>query len=985
MKKFSFAVLRKGNLGYFGRLLVTVLVVLSMISINVNAIAGQEPYYFESDKDNVAMVDSGVRVDVAASDIKALNNSASLVDKAQSEGYTKGDKVLKLTPYSEVEATVNVPKAGAYYIQLDYLVYEKMVKNLVLAVEVNGEFQFYDSRNIELYAAWKDSTFDYKKNEFGNDLYPEPERVFRWQTAILNSTIYNLPYGFKFDLKAGNNTIKLSTNDVPCLLGQLSVIGEQKVMTFSEYKASVKQPSDMKDVSPIVIEGEHFAEKSESYIRGDKADSQDFTPFDPSKKLINNLSGNMWKEPNNSVSYTFNIDTAGVYYINVKYLQKQKTNMHSFKQIKIDGEYLFEEMKEYPFQYTNAGVENEVLSVEGEKIPFYFEKGEHTLTMLSTASPVFSTYENLLNVTKTINDIALQIKVITGNKSDKNRDWNIDEYIPTLKDDLTNLSNTVMQEYNNLLSMSSKDNVALVTNLKIASSRLDNFKEDLNFLVNNLDQFSQGNNSVSEYVSLVLPILLEQPVDIDQITITPDTESIPKARKGFLSSAFSEVEKLALSFFIKPDNMQSIDKGEVNIWANRSVTHLDVLREMAYDYQEKNNVKINLSTMPEEQKLLLAVSSGKAPDAVIGGSNFRPFDFALRGAVYDLRQFSDFPDVIKSYHPQMFVPFIIEDSCFALPETANFQVLYYRKDIMKTLNLEVPKTWDDVLDILPTLSRYGMDFNTMIANVGGIKHFGATIPFIQQYNGKVYAEDGSKVMLGDPKTVEAFTLMTDLYTKYSLPESIPNFYNNFKKGMTPIGISDLMTYILLVNAAPEIAGQWAIAPSIGVRDELGDIKNFQPSVSSCNFILKDAANPQQAWDFIKWYMSDEIQSSYANQLQLRYGPQYIWNTANLNALANSTAFTPDDKKVIIDQLNSTMEIPRNPAYFAVERELSNAWNSVVFDGQPPRTALDTAITKSNREIVKKLKEFGYMDSNGNMIKPFPMADEQKVLSWQNEK
>lgn len=71
--------------------------------------------------------------------------------------------------------------------------------------------------------------------------------------------------------------------------------------------------------------------------------------------------------------------------------------------------------------------------------------------------------------------------------------------------------------------------------------------------------------------------------------------------------------------------------------------------------------------------------------------------------------------------------------------------------------------------------------------------------------------------MGDPATVEAFTLMTDLYTRYSLPVSIPNFYNNFKKGITPIGMSDISTYILLKNAAPEIKGQWGIAPSVGVR------------------------------------------------------------------------------------------------------------------------------------------------------------------------
>lgn len=940
----------------------------------------EQKNYYHSDNNTITPVSEGSEILIAAEDALITNDSIKLLEESQSEGYTA--KALSLPPNSEVEFAFDVKEQGGYGVILDYYVKDNSIKNLAISLEINGEYQFSDSRNIELYASWKDSTTDYKKDDFGNDIFPQPVRIFKWETAEVNSSIYNLAEPLRFNFKSGKNTIKIKTNDVACYLGNITLQGQQKGLSFLEYKKAVA--GETASAEPILIEGEHYSEKSESFIRGGKGKDYNRSPYDPTKNLINYLQGETWAVPGNSVSYTFTINTPGVYYINLKYCQSEKTNMHSFKQVKIDGEYLFDEMKEYPFEYTGSRVVNHTISINNEPVPFYFTPGEHTFTIVSTASPIFETYENLLDINKTINDIALQIKVITGNKSDKNRDWEIDQYIPTLKDDLLKCSKTVLDEYNKLLSMSSGDNVAIVNNLKIASTLLNTFAEDLNFLVNNLDQFSQGNNSVSEYVSLVLPALIGQPMDIDQITITPDISSIPAASKGFWGSLYGEAQKLLLSFFIKEDTSQSVEKDQLNIWANRSVTHLDVLREMSYEFQENENVKVNLSVMPDEQKLLLAVSSGNAPDAVIGATNYRPFDFALRGAIKDLREFDDFKDTIKSFHPEMFIPFIIEDSCYALPETANFQVLYYRKDIMNALNLQVPKTWNEVVGILPTISRYGMDFNTMIANVGGIKHFGATIPFIQQYGGKVYSEDGSKVLLGDPKTVEAFTLMTDLYTKYSLPESIPNFYNNFKKGITPIGISDLQTYILLVNAAPEIAGQWGIASSIGVESEDGTIKNFQPAVNSCNFILNDAENPQQAWDFIKWYMSDKTQSDYANQLQLRYGPQYIWNTANLNALSNSIAFTPDDKKVILDQLDNTMEIPRNPAYFAVERELSNAWNSAVFDGQPPRTALDSAITKSNREIEKKLKEFGYMDSQGNLVKPFTMATAQTVLDWANE-
>ena len=366
---------------------------------------------------------------------------------------------------------------------------------------------------------------------------------------------------------------------------------------------------------------------------------------------------------------------------------------------------------------------------------------------------------------------------------------------------------------------------------------------------------------------------------------------------------------------------------------------------------------------------------------MVGGTNYRPFDFALRGALYDLRQFDDFGEFIRGYPSEMLIPFAIGDSCYAVPETVNFNLLYYRKDILEKLNLEVPEDWEDVVEMLPALSRYGMSFNTLIANVGAFKHFGATVPFIQQFEGEIYSPDGSGAAFGDPNTIRAFTFMTDLYTKYSLPENISNFYNNFRYGVTPVGMSDFNTYILLKNAAPEIAEQWGIAPSVGVRGKKGEILRYQPAVNTSCFLMSSSERPEDGWEFIKWWMDTETQVSYANEMQLRYGPEYIWNSANLEAFSQSSVISGKEKEVILKQFEYIREIPRNPAYFAVERELSNAWNKVVFDGMSPRIAIDQAITLSNREIRKKLKEFGYMDGLGNLTKPFETITAEKIDAW----
>jgi hypothetical protein len=58
-----------------------------------------------------------------------------------------------------------------------------------------------------------------------------------------------------------------------------------------------------------------------------------------------------------------------------------------------------------------------------------------------------------------------------------------------------------------------------------------------------------------------------------------------------------------------------------------------------------------------------------------------------------------------------------------------------------------------------------------------------------------------------------------------------------------------------------------------------------------------------------------------------------------------------------------MEVARIPGTYLLERELSNAFNDIVVNGKTLRTRIDKAVKTVNREIDRKLEEFGY--TNGN--------------------
>ena len=51
---------------------------------------------------------------------------------------------------------------------------------------------------------------------------------------------------------------------------------------------------------------------------------------------------------------------------------------------------------------------------------------------------------------------------------------------------------------------------------------------------------------------------------------------------------------------------------------------------------------------------------------------------------------------------------------------------------------------------------------------------------------------------------------------------------------------------------------------------------------------------------------------------------------------------------------------------------------VVVDGDDERERIDKAVKTIDREILRKLEEFGYIDSEGNMIEPYVIPTMESV-------
>ncbi|MGO4371389.1 extracellular solute-binding protein, partial [Paenibacillus sp. MCAF20] len=279
---------------------------------------------------------------------------------------------------------------------------------------------------------------------------------------------------------------------------------------------------------------------------------------------------------------------------------------------------------------------------------------------------------------------------------------------------------------------------------------------------------------------------------------------------------------------------------------------------------------------------------GMSPDVAMQIENDIPVNYAMRNASVDLSQFADFNEVKERFRSSALVPYSYQSGVYALPETQTFNMLFYRKDVLEELELEVPETWDDVSNLLAVLSKNHMQFGLPVVAQAAVQ--GQNIPpnsmyatLLYQNGGQFYRNDGKESDLDSRVGIETFKQWTEFYTDYKLEREY-DFANRFRTGQMPIGIADYTTYNQLSVFAPEIRGMWGFAPVPGTVKEDGTLDRTVPSGGSGVVMMNAAEDKEAAWEFMKWWTDEATQTTFGREMEGLMGAAARYPTANIKAL-----------------------------------------------------------------------------------------------------
>lgn len=897
-------------------------------------------------------------------------------DAEEYKNYEGVDRALYTGTGSLVTWEVNVPETGFYNIYMEYLIPESRGVAAERAVYINGEIPFDDARNISFTRIWTDGG-DVRVDNQGNEIRPTQTEVYDWQTSWFRDDMGYITEPYCFYLEKGVNKIGLGAENEPVVVKKLVVSAVQDLDTYEEYLA--KQPSGNASEAAAnymqVIQGEDSTIRSESslYAKYDRS-SPTTQPNSVTTTVLNYVGGDAWRSAGQWIEWDFEVPEDGYYNIMVKGRQNYSRGSVSNRSVYIDGEIPFSEMKEVSFDYSNDWNCLTLADEEGTPYQFYLTAGVHTFRMEASLGGLGSILEELEDSTYRLNQIYRKILVYTGATPDQYRDYRIEVNYPEIMEAMDLESKRLFKIVDEMVAYSGQKADQIATAQTVAQ-QLERFCKKPNKITLEFTTFKDNITALGT-ASLNMS---ETKLDVDYLVVSGTSVEPKKEKANVFQKLWHEVKSFVASFTVDYNAVGDVydekDSSEVvKVWVLTGRDQGTILKSMVDDsFTPNTGVKVNVEIVAADA-LLNAVLAGRGPNVVLSVGADQPVNYALRNAVEDITQFADYQEVLKPYTPSSYEQYSLDGHIYAIPETQTFNVMFYRKDVLEELELDVPNTWQELIEMLPTIqgSNLSVGIPTAAGSSGAASASTAVasnapdlslyFTLLYQYGGDLYNEQGSKTTVDNEAGVKAFDDYTRYFNDYGLP-TIYDFVSRFRSGEMPIGVSAYSTYNTLMVSAPEIRGLWdfTLIPGTERVDEDGntylDRSDFISGSATMMIATDNEELRRNSWEFMKWWADSDTQVRFGREIEALLGSSARYATANRDAFSQ-LAWSYDDIQVLNEQWEQTVGIREVPGGYYTGRHLANAVRKVLNEKDDARETIIDYSIKIDEELTKKRKEFG---------------------------
>ncbi len=896
------------------------------------------------------------------------------------ENYEGVSKALYMPSSGITSWKVNIPSDALYAARITYYPLNELdgteistYTTIERTLYIDGRIPFSEARYFYFPRNWvyqdvtrnADGTIDFRKDANGNDVRPIRGESPVWQTYYLRDWLGYTMDPFEFYLTAGEHTLSFDASREGIVISQIELYRFDEIPDYSVFLETKKSQGakvieKMGDgVIKVQAENPDLVSNACLFPTNDRTSSLT-EPQDPQRirnNIVNSTTVNEW------MKYTVTVPEAGLYTIAIRFRQNDLIGMFTSRRILVNGVQQFKEAGMIRFKYDPAWQSSAATSDGKNPLMFYLEAGENEITFEAVLGEMTDYVYRIEQIIDELNAAYTTILQLTGPTPDIYRDYGFNRLVPGAVNTIRSASIDLYQISDELEAVTGQlgDQVATLDTIALL---LETMGDDEYKIAPNFVTFKNYIIALSNW----LYAALRQPCKIDFFTIQGSQDPIPEDKANFFKTIAFEVKAFFGSFFMDyttvdfASDIEYSREDTVNLWITSALGREDALikRNLVDKYFTPEygvTVKMKVITTGLTEAILANIG----PD-VANMSSVDTITWGLRNAVYPMEDFEGFDEVMTWFDEEEVKPLQMYDShgvphTYGLPQFVDFYMMFYRADVFDSMGLKVPKTWQDLYDILPALLNSDLLIGMMGTQSGTGVSVGGYVglkQFLYQMGGEVFNEGGYSVALDENVALDAFESYTEFFSLYK--SQVQYDITRFRTGEMPLFFGSAVTSYNLLMSYYDIRGLWEMTPILGFEQEDGTI-NHTSTVTVTSYILPRGSNTGASWKYVKWEVSPEQQRRMAKEtLAVNANPTTKYNTATVSAFLGQ-AWTAEEYEAISEQFSQIVGIREFPGNYIIPTYVDAAFYKAYGQASDASDELLDRILFINKEISRKRDDF----------------------------
>jgi multiple sugar transport system substrate-binding protein len=306
----------------------------------------------------------------------------------------------------------------------------------------------------------------------------------------------------------------------------------------------------------------------------------------------------------------------------------------------------------------------------------------------------------------------------------------------------------------------------------------------------------------------------------------------------------------------KKGEIENAEPSTVLMWSYMGGEEGKVLNQIAQDYNSmQNNYKVEIEYVPfcdMKKKYSMGMVADELPDlGTIDNPDMAAF--ASMGLFEDITSQVNEWGESDNYFEGPLKSATLDGKYYGLPLTSNCLAMFYNKKVFTDLNLSVPTTWDELIEVgqkIKTSNMYPLALSAVKTEEGVFQY----LPWYLSTGATVENPDSAESI----KALEFFEEMLDkgIISPEVISWNQSDVYRQFAAGKAAMMINGPWNISAVQRDAPDLDFGIALVP----RD-----KQFASVLGGENFGIIKGGNVDGAWDFLRYYSSKEIMDKFISQ------------------------------------------------------------------------------------------------------------------------